>query len=77
MKNADLRMKIGAVFRSCSKIICLAAGPPLSEGPGVHRPYGRAGLTYRIIAWVVPLPEQSHMRKEAGHEEGYHVRGPR
>jgi hypothetical protein len=42
-----------------------------------NRPYGTTGLTYRIIAWVVPLPEQSHMRKEAGHEERYHVRGPR
>ena len=34
------------------------------------RRYGRTGLTYRIIAWVVPATGQRHMRKEAGREKG-------
>lgn len=34
--------------------------------------------TYRTLAWVVPGKEQSHMRKEAGHGEGYYdLRGAR
>ena len=44
---------------------------------GVLRLYGTTGLTYRIIAWVVPRTDQNHMRKEADHEKGYHTRGPR
>lgn len=40
------------------------------------RQYGRTGLTYRMIVDCSPK-EQSHRRKEAGHEPGYYTRGPR
>jgi hypothetical protein len=33
------------------------------------RPYGKIGLTYRKVAWIVPV--KSHMRKEAAPEPGY------
>ena len=48
-----------------------------ATGGGYSRPYGRTGLTYRTVAWVVPGTEQSHMRKGAGHGQGYDIRGAR
>jgi hypothetical protein len=50
-----------------------------SLGPlfGTPRQYRRTGLTYRRVSWVVPGKEQSHMRKEAGHGEGYYIRRAR
>jgi hypothetical protein len=47
------------------------------NNPFPARQYGRTGLTYRTVSWVVPDKEQSHMRKEAGHGEGYYIRRAR
>jgi hypothetical protein len=44
---------------------------------GQARQYGRTGLTYRKVSWVVPGAEQSHMREEAGRGEGYYIRRAR
>ncbi len=41
------------------------------------RPYGRTGLPYRKMSVGCSGTEQSHMRKEAGHERGYYTRGTR
>jgi len=38
---------------------------PPARASQFPRPYGRAGLTCRRVAWVVPRTEQRHMRKEA------------
>jgi hypothetical protein len=64
----------GKVYR----VGLITYGVPLSEMAGPQpRQYGRTGLTYRTVSWVVPDKEQSHMRKEAGHGEGYYIRRAR
>ena len=40
------------------------------------RQYGRTGLTYCTVVGCSER-EQSHMQKEAGHGEGYYLRGAR
>jgi hypothetical protein len=43
---------------------------------GRPRQYGRTGLTYCTVVGCSER-EQSHMQKEAGHGEGYYLRGAR
>lgn len=54
----------------------LSANMSETATPWKFRQYGRTGLTYCMIV-DCSEPEQSHRQKEAGHGEGYYIRGAR